>query len=407
MPSAPAEPVRTAPPKTPVAPAAAGGERAGPGADPPLGPLALRGGVGGLLMGLANLVPGISGGTMLLAAGVYPRFIGAIGEVSTLKFRRASLAVLGSVVLAALLAIALLAGPVKELVVHHRWAMYSLFIGLTLGGVPVVWRLIRGTDAAAPGKRDPKAGRRRLRDRGVTAPVWIGAAAGFLGMAALAVYQSAGAGAATADHNEGFVFMLLAGVAGASAMILPGVSGGYLLLVLGVYVPILAGVDAFKDGLKAMDLGAIMSVGLAVILPVGLGVVIGVVGVSNLLRYLLKRYERATLGVLLGLLLGAVVGLYPFEETVTPQPGTAATVKGQAVEERALAEGDALTWVFATSGEPVPAEDLPTRRFTPTTTEIMGALGLILLGFALTLGVDRLGREKPRRGGEPRSTNDE
>ncbi|MEM6757659.1 MAG: DUF368 domain-containing protein, partial [Planctomycetota bacterium] len=93
-------------------------------------------------MGLANLVPGISGGTMLLAAGVYPRFISAIGEVTTLKFRRASLVVLAAVVGAALLAIVLLTGPVKTLVVEQRWAAYSLFIGLTLGGVPVVWRLI-------------------------------------------------------------------------------------------------------------------------------------------------------------------------------------------------------------------------------------------------------------------------
>ena len=51
--------------------------------------LAVRGGIGGVLMGLANLVPGISGGTMLLAAGVYPRFIEAIGEVTTFKFKRA------------------------------------------------------------------------------------------------------------------------------------------------------------------------------------------------------------------------------------------------------------------------------------------------------------------------------
>ena len=56
--------------------------------------LATRGTIGGVLMGLANLVPGISGGTMLLAAGVYPRFISAIAEVTTLKFRPRSMVVL-------------------------------------------------------------------------------------------------------------------------------------------------------------------------------------------------------------------------------------------------------------------------------------------------------------------------
>lgn len=344
-----------------------------------LAALAVRGGVGGVLMGLANLVPGISGGTMLLAVGVYPRFIEAIGEVTTFKFRRASLAVLGSVVLAAVLAILLLAGTVKSLVVDHRWVMYSLFIGLTLGGVPVVWRLIQPRDQTDAASNSMRA-------------VWIGAAVGFAGMAALALSQSSGA--AGDVHRAGFVFLLLAGVAGASAMILPGVSGGYLLLVLGVYVPILAGVDAFKEGLRAKDTAVILDVGLAVVLPVGLGVVLGVVGVSNLLRWLLKHYEKATLGVLLGLLVGAVVGLWPFQQPATPNEGQ--VIKGQAVTFALPAATDdapaptSPAWVYAESREPVEAEDLPTAYFSPNAAEIGGAVGLILLGLGATLLIDRL-----------------
>jgi len=82
--------------------------------------LVIRGVVGGCLMGLANLVPGISGGTMLLAAGVYPGFIGAIAEITTFRFRLRSLILLMSVVGSAGLAILLLAGSVKDLVVEHR-----------------------------------------------------------------------------------------------------------------------------------------------------------------------------------------------------------------------------------------------------------------------------------------------
>lgn len=368
--------------------------------------LALRGGVGGLLMGLANLVPGISGGTMLLAAGVYPRFIAAIGELTTLKFRKASVVVLGSVVVAALAAIVLLAGPTKQLVVDHRWIMYSLFIGLTLGGVPVVWRLIKAdaqetnTEAADVNPSAP----------GMT-PVWIAAVIGFVGMAALAIFQSSGV--AGEGHNDGFIFLLLAGIAGASAMILPGVSGGYLLLVLGVYVPILAGVDAFKDGLKAGDTAVIMDVGMSVVLPVGLGVLIGVVGVSNLLRWLLAKYEKATLGVLLGLLLGAVVGLWPFQQTISPTWHI--QVKGQAISptdleyavengievEDAIIETDesgrSMVWLYTNSLEAVAPDDLPTEFFKPTATQVGGSVGLILLGLIVTLLIDRLGREKPER----------
>jgi putative membrane protein len=316
--------------------------------------LAARSLVGGTLMGLANLVPGISGGTMLLAAGVYPDFIEGIAEVSTLRFRKRSLIVLGSVVLAAGLGILMLAGVVKDVVVAYRWAAYSLFIGLTLGGVPIVKDLLGELDVRAR----------------------VGVAAGFLGMAALALLQASGA--AGTGANEGFVWMFLAGVAGASAMILPGVSGGYLLLVLGAYVPILGGIDGFKDALKAGDPSAAMQPAMSVVLPVGLGVVLGVVVVSNVLKRLLERQRQLTLGVLLGLLVGAVVGLYPFQQGVRPSVGD--VVKGQALTALTLAELD--------------EEDWPTEVFAPAPTQLGGSGGLILLGLGLTLGIRRLSNQQ-------------
>lgn len=317
----------------------------------PMPLLVVRSVIGGVLMGLANLVPGISGGTMLLAAGIYPRFINAIAEVTTLKLRPASVTVLGSVVVAAGLAILLLAGVVKELVVEHRWIMYSLFIGLTLGGVPIVWKMVR------PASRS----------------TWVGALAGFIVMGALAYSQQSQAGAG--GSSSGMVMLFLAGVAGASAMILPGVSGGYLLLVLGQYIPILSAIDSFKLALEAGDMGEVMQIGLQVGIPVGLGVVAGVVGVSNLLRVLLKRFEKATLGVLLGLLVGAVVGLWPFQTGVAPEVGD--VVKGAPMTVELITELD--------------PEDYPTRYFRPSGAQVGGALGGIVVGFLVTFAIARIG----------------
>lgn len=357
-----------------------------------LGSLAVRGGIGGVLMGLANLVPGISGGTMLLAAGVYPRFIEAIGEVTTLKFKRASLVVLGSIVCAALASIFILAGTIKTLVIDHRWIMYSVFIGLTLGGVPIVWRLI--TQPAAD--ELPQHDTHSTATTGLNA-AWIGTAIGFVGMALLAIAQSTGAAGDT--ERDSFMFLLLAGIAAASAMILPGVSGSYLLLVLGVYLPILAGINTFKSALPIagdFDLAVLMNLGLSVILPVGLGVLIGVVGVSNLLRWLLKHHEKATLGVLLGLLVGAVIGLWPFQQSVPAEEGQ--VLKGQtvtfAVPDEPIDDSMQATWIYAESGEPVEAEDLPTEFFEPTGAQIAGALGLIILGLGTTLLIDRVQGKK-------------
>ncbi|MBU1430647.1 DUF368 domain-containing protein, partial [Myxococcota bacterium] len=247
----------------------------------------------------------------------------------------------------------LFAGVVKGLVVEHRWIMYSLFIGLTLGGVPVVWGMV-----AKP-------------SRGL----WLGAVAGFIGMAIIAIFQSQSLGAG--GNNEGFVMMLIAGAVAAGAMILPGISGGYLFLVLGVYVPILGAIDQVKQALKAMDIAALLGPGLSVVLPVGVGVLIGVVVVSNALSALLKRHEAPTLGVLLGLLIGAVVGLWPFQQGVAPKIGE--VFKGQILTAEALAK--------------LSPDKLPTAFFSPSVGQVFGALALIGLGFALTAMIARLGRE--------------
>lgn len=317
---------------------------------------------GGTLMGLANLVPGISGGTLLLASGIYPRFIGAIAELTRLRVRLISVLVLGSVVAAAGLAILLFAGEVKTLVLDHRWVMYSLFIGLTLGGVPVLWRMIN----------------RPCRSVGVAATL------AFVAMAVLAIVQADGSGGV---DRGGWLFLLLAGTVGAAAMILPGVSGGYLLLLLGVYVPILAGIDALKQALLSADHATVLALTLSLVLPVGLGVVLGMAGVSNLLRWLLQHYERATLGALLGLLLGAVVGLWPFRHGVPPTPGD--TLKGQQVVQ--AADG---SLILAGTGRSIQPKDWPIQSYPPSLLQVLAALGLVLVGFAATQLVDRYGSRR-------------
>ena len=306
------------------------------------------------MMGLANLVPGISGGTMLLAAGVYPHFINGIAEVTTFKFRLKTLIPLAAIVIAAALAIVLGAGVIKTLVVEQRWVMYSIFIGLTLGGVPVVWRLLQPLNRAAV----------------------VSCLAGIVCMALMAMGQPA-ASEASAGANYGLLF--LAGLAGASAMILPGVSGGYLLLILGQYIPILSAIESAKDAATASggpDWPTVFEA-FHVFIPVGLGVVLGVVGVSNLIRVLLRKYEKATLGALLGLLLGAALGLWPFQQGVAPQPGD--VVKGRVLTAETAAE--------------VEPDDYPLDTFTPSAGQVGASLGLILVGFGVTQGISHIGRD--------------
>jgi len=287
---------------------------------------------GGLLMGLANLVPGISGGTMLLAAGIYPAFIDSLSKVTRIKFDLRSLVVLGLVGLSAGLGVLLLAGTLKNLVIEQRWIMYSLFIGLTLGGVPVVWRMVTRTGAA----------------------LFVPAVIAFLAMAALAYGQAQGF---VGSGGSNFVSFLLAGLAGASAMILPGLSGG---------------------SLSARDFGAAMDPAVTVLLPVGIGVVLGIVLVGNLLKWLFNNFQTATLGLLLGLLVGSTVGLFPFQQGRPPKVGD--VIKAETVTAETIDE--------------IEADDWPVEYFQPSLGQTGASLGLVAVGFLVTMGVSLLGKDE-------------
>ena len=319
----------------------------------------VRGMVGGVLMGLANLVPGISGGTMLLAAGVYPEFVESIAMVTRLSRRIRPWLVLASIVVPAVVAILILAGPVRDGVLNHRWVAYSLFIGLTLGGAPTLWRMLQPISTKA----------------------LASAAIAFVGMVLLALSQEAEPNAATTEAMDwGLLGLGVAGFAGAAAMVLPGVSGGYLLLLLGQYVPVLDAIASFKQAISIRSVSGLMNASIP-LAAIGIGVVLGVVVVSNLIRWLLHRYREATLGALLGLLLGAVAGLWPFRAPVPPTVGTV-VVGTEDGDVTVISEEHALT---------IDMKRWPTRAFTPDSSQILGGIGLVVLGFGVSVGVGWLG----------------
>jgi putative membrane protein len=314
----------------------------------------LRSLLGGILMGFANILPGISGGAMLLLIGVYQRFIQAVADVSTLKLRFKSIAFLALIACGAFVAILFSAGPIKAAILEHRWQLFSLFIGLRLGAIPLVMRWAKPMDRT----------------------VWAGIVAGLVITVALAVTQYTGAGTGASGSSTPLT-RFGAGLAGASATILPGMDGSYFLLLMGEYVPILGGIDKFKTELLAFNIKGMWNTGLY-LLPVALGVALGLAGVSNLMRWLFKKHRGAIAGVLLGVLVGAVGGLWPFREGVAPQPGE--TIRGVLVTEENKASFD--------------PEDHRMAFFTPTPVQIASSIGLVLLGIAIAYGMSKLDPEE-------------
>ncbi len=318
----------------------------------------VRAPLGGLLMGFANIVPGISGGAMLLMVGVYQRFVEAVAQCSTLRFRARSVLFLMLVGLGAGTTILLSAGPIKRLILEHTWQALALFIGLRLGAIPIVWKWCK-----------PFEGQNARR-------VIAGIVGGLVVTGLLAISQYAGAGAGGAAHTSTPITRFAAGLAGASATILPGMDGSYFLLLMGEYVPILSGIERFKDALVSRDVGAIWQAGLYLV-PVGLGVALGLGGVSILLRWLFQKHKAVVGGVLLGVVVGAVGGLWPFRESVPPAVGD--VIKGVTVTAENLASFDIGDW--------------RTRFFSPSGVQMGISLALAALGFAIAWGFSKVDPE--------------
>ncbi|MEE2681421.1 MAG: DUF368 domain-containing protein, partial [Planctomycetota bacterium] len=263
----------------------------------------------------------------------------------------------------AVLTIILLSGVAGRFVLEYRWIAYSLFIGLTLGGVPVLVRAIRG-----------------IRPSTV-----LGVFLGLTAMAWLAFGTASGGVSGTAG---GWGMLFIAGLAAGAAMILPGLSGSYVLLVLGQYVLILSTIDEARRALSGPDLDALASAGMT-ILPVVVGVVLGIGLIGLLVRWMLVHIHTLTMGVLLGLLIGALFGLWPFRAPVPPPVGS--VVRGVEITSVEQAEATKTThW--------------PTSAFTPSSGQVAQAMGLILLGALLSgsiglLGGSRTSEASPSAGG--------
>ena len=239
----------------------------------------------GAAMGTADLVPGVSGGTVALITGIYPRLLGAVTSVDAAAIRLLFQGqwsglwrhVDGAFLLPLMLGIASaifgLAGTLKVLLETQPLFVWSFFCGLVLVSS---LSLIR-TEIT------------RLTPTIVTMAL--------LGVVAMLVL-GLGPGVSFPQHSAGF---FVAGLFGICAMILPGISGSFILLLLGMYGPIITAV-ADREAVPLLIFAA------------GCGV--GLLSFSRFLSFVLSRARSATLALLVGFLLGSLVILWPWQEVL-------------------------------------------------------------------------------------------
>lgn len=239
----------------------------------------------GMVIGLANIIPGVSGGTMMVSMGIYDTIIGCVNNLFK-NFKKSILTLLPYAI-GMVAAIVALASLIKYCLADFPLPTNCLFIGLILGGLPAILGRIKGKKKGAAGA--------------------IAFAAAF---ALIILLEMFGHGeGAQADVSFGFVqviMLFIVGVIASATMIIPGVSGSMMLMLLGYYNPILTTIESTVVALVSLDMGALLSCA-GVLAPFGLGIVAGIFGVAKLIEYLLKRWEGVTFCGILGLVAASPV----------------------------------------------------------------------------------------------------
>jgi putative membrane protein len=292
----------------------------------------------GMAMGAADVVPGVSGGTIAFISGIYEELLGSISNVNlklfnTLKkeglkaaWKQVNGNFLLSLFLGIFISVVTLAKAIKYLLENEPILLWSFFFGLVLASIIYVAKQITKWNFIS---------------------VLLLLLSSFLAYYVTTLNP-------LVNENSSLLFLFLAGVIAICAMILPGISGAFILVLLGAYKTILTAVDD-RD--------------LKTIATVGLGAIVGLLSFSKILKWLFSNYKNYTLAALTGFIIGSLNKIWPWKET--------------------------LTWRTNSHGVKVPFNQVSVSPFSfEVDPQIPFAVLLALIGFLLILLMEKLAFKK-------------
>ncbi len=241
----------------------------------------------GMAMGAADVVPGVSGGTIAFISGIYEELIGTLNNINfallkNLKteglkstWKKANGPFLLALLSGVFVSIISLAKGVEWFLEHHPILLWSFFFGLVLASIVYVGKQIKTT----------------AKDFKLFIAMAIGAVVAYL---ITTINPSE-----TSDTN---LFLFFAGALAICAMILPGISGSFILVIIGAYSPVLE---------------ALNTLNIKKIVLFGAGAVVGLLSFSKLLKWLFEKYHRLTLAVITGFMIGSLNKIWPWKIALT------------------------------------------------------------------------------------------
>ena len=234
----------------------------------------------GFILGIANVIPGVSGGTMAVSMGLYELILSSIGNF--FKDIKGNFIKLLPIILGILVAIVSTSKLVTYALTNYKAQTLCLFIGLIFGGVSLIMKKIKGKGS-------------KINYLIFFIVFFFVICLNFLKTGLIEISFT----------NMGiidYLLLLVMGFIASSAMVIPGISGSFILMVLGYYDKIIYTVSTITDFSK---LGS----NLLILVPFGIGVIIGIVFMAKLITNLIKKYETKTYFAIMGFVLSSVVVL--------------------------------------------------------------------------------------------------
>ena len=242
----------------------------------------------GTVIGIANVIPGVSGGTMMVSMGIYDKLILVLTHF--IKRMKEAVALLVPILVGMLLSIAIFAKIFSE-ILFPRFPLQTnlFFIGLILGGLPVIYGKVKGNTIRIP--------------QIIAFVLFFAMVVGF------ACVGEGGGSSADISFSVGNVAKLFGvGIMAAATMVIPGVSGSMIMMILGYYNTIIDTINDFINALKAFDIAEMLDT-FVVLVPFGIGVVVGIVAVAKLIEFMLKKFPLVTYWAIIGLIVASPLAI--------------------------------------------------------------------------------------------------
>ncbi len=244
----------------------------------------------GVVIGIANIIPGVSGGTMAVSMGIYDKLIGAI--TGLFKHFKESVKLLLPLGVGMAIGIVGFGFLLEYLLENYALGTCLTFVGLILGGLPILWMNLKKNVEKKPSRR---IGAGEVISFVVLLAIGVG----------LPLLQGAeGAVKALNADPATMAILFVLGMIASATMVIPGVSGSMVLMVLGYYYSILGLLTDTVLCLKNLDFAGVFH-NCLLLVPFGIGVILGIFLIAKIIEYLFQNFPSQTFAAIIGLIVSS------------------------------------------------------------------------------------------------------